>query len=279
MAIGNLLCRRAVRVAVLLAVLAVVFAPSKQHVPAIRASGLSETWQQVFPTASPGYRWAASMVYAPNSGGVLLFGGRTGTDGNTYLDETWLWNGVTWIQQFPQHKPPARGQAAMAYDASHNTVVLFGGFGNGGSTFLGDTWLWSGSDWTQGFPAVSPPPRSSANMVYDANAQVAVMFGGDVLNSSGNTDTWTWNGVTWKQEAPAHNPPTRILAGMAYDAVHRGIVMYGGVYFDQSSLIYVKRNDTWIWSNGDWALASPTSSPPPLSDANMAFDAESNLGN
>jgi hypothetical protein len=44
----------------------------------------------------------------------------------------------------------------MAYDAATQTVVLFGGSGNGGVQFT-DTWNWNGTTWTQQFPASARP--------------------------------------------------------------------------------------------------------------------------
>jgi hypothetical protein len=62
---------------------------------------------------------------------------------------TWLWNGSTWQQVFPQHSPPARGQ--MAADIVHRKVVLFDG---------DNTSTWNGHDWTLRGPSSSPPFRS-----------------------------------------------------------------------------------------------------------------------
>ena len=54
----------------------------------------------------------------------------------------------------------------MAYDAATADVVLFGGFDNQG--YLGDTWTWDGSAWTEQVPATSQAARSGAAMAHDA---------------------------------------------------------------------------------------------------------------
>ena len=78
----------------------------------------------------------------------------------------------------------------MTYDAATGTVVLFGG-GRGGDHYLGDTWTWDGTTWTQQHPAARPPGRNSASMAYDAATGTAVLFGG--LGRHGVLgDTWTW---------------------------------------------------------------------------------------
>jgi hypothetical protein len=63
----------------------------------------------------------------------------------------------------------------MAYDATHGQVVLFGGFGTG---YLGDTWTWDGTDWTQRTSAHAPSPREAMSMAYDAAHGQVVLFGG-----------------------------------------------------------------------------------------------------
>src|SRR4051812_39871735 len=55
-----------------------------------------------------------------------------------------------WQQQHPVANPDARSAAAMAYDDATRQVVLFGG--QMGSGPVGDTWVWSGSNWTQSNP-------------------------------------------------------------------------------------------------------------------------------
>jgi hypothetical protein len=64
-------------------------------------------------------------------------------------------------------------------------TVLFGGTDVFNSRVpvepLGDTWTWDGSQWVQQHPAVRPPGRSAAIMVYDSARETTVLFG----------DTWS----------------------------------------------------------------------------------------
>jgi hypothetical protein len=53
----------------------------------------------------------------------------------------------TWSQQYPATSPPPRSYSTMAYDPASKQVVLFGGLD--GSAYLGDTWTWNGSTWSQ----------------------------------------------------------------------------------------------------------------------------------
>jgi len=60
----------------------------------------------------------------------------------TCFNDTWIWDGTTWTQQFPPVSPPGRTSYAMVYDAATKTVVLFGGTNSAGA--LGGTWTWDG---------------------------------------------------------------------------------------------------------------------------------------
>src|ERR1035441_4529685 len=88
-----------------------------------------------------------------------------------------------WTQESPPASPSARDLHSMVYDAAHGQVVLFGGVFPGNSdprvsNFLGDTWIWDGTNWNQKSPQTSPPARGYCLMAYDAAHQQVVLFGG-----------------------------------------------------------------------------------------------------
>ncbi len=70
-------------------------------------------WEEV-PALEP--RDGAAMATDPGTGGVVLFGGV----GSTTLDDTWEWDGVTWMQRFPAHSPGPRRSHAVAWDAARS---------------------------------------------------------------------------------------------------------------------------------------------------------------
>jgi hypothetical protein len=70
-------------------------------------------------------------------GTAVLFGGiNAGT--LQFMNDTWLWDGSSWVEDSPSTSPPARYGAGMATD-SNGKIVLFGGQGPSGN--LNDTWL------------------------------------------------------------------------------------------------------------------------------------------
>jgi hypothetical protein len=193
------------------------------------------TWTQVFPATSPlGDVYA--MAYDRARGKTVLFGGG--------FAQTWLWDGSTWTQVFPATSPPARFDFAMAYDAIHQTVVLFGGCCNGPDVSWADTWLWDGSTWTKS-AASGPPGRQGAGIAYDSVLQEIILFGGSaLLNGDLLGDTWAWNGSMWTQLLYSTNPAPRVDSAMAYDEAHQQVILFGGQVGNVSTPIV---NDTWVW--------------------------------
>ena len=175
-----------------------------------------------------------------------------------------------WNQLLPQNSQLERSTQAMAYDAAHGQVVMFGGFGPGGQNgYLNDTWLWNGTTWTQVFPANSPSPRSNAQMVYDPATGNVVLFGGLYNGSTRYADTWTWDGTNWTPLTTAHSPTGgRASASMVYDAATGNVVLFGGINTSGGTV-----GDTWIFNGTDWTPASPTNSPSARNSYAMAYDA------
>jgi Kelch motif len=224
------------------------------------------TWTKQTPATHPRARFGSAMAYDAATGTVVLFGGccRPDTVGIPF-DDTWTWNGTTWTEQSPATSPPARLDAAMAYDAATGTVVLFGGDNKHG--YLGDTWTWNGTTWTEQSPATSPPARSGAAMAYDAATGTVVLFGGYSTTSGYLSDTWTWNGTTWTKQSPAAHPAARDQAYMAYDAATGTVVLFGG--YSPPCLV----SDTWTWNGTTWTKQTPATSPRPRALGAMAYDA------
>ncbi len=185
----------------------------------------------------------------------------------------WTWNGMNWTQQMTAHAPSARLFAAMDYDATTGTVVLFGGY-PGGPASINDTWTWDGADWTQQSPAAPlPSVRNGAMMTFDASAGNVVLFGG-WNGSSFLDDTWTWNGATWTQvdATQTNGPAARANATMAFDASTGSLVLFGGEA-DSGDV-----NDTWTWNGSNWTQVDTAQIDPPAA-RNVAMMASGVSGN
>ncbi len=137
------------------------------------------------PGSSPSPRAINGMMaYDTASDRIVLFGGQ---DASGNFGDTWEYNYNldTWAETSPETGPSGRHAGAMAYDASLDRVVLFGGIGAGASD---ETWIYDldGDTWTRATTGVGPSRRFGAAMVYDTESDRLVLFGG----SSGGSETW-----------------------------------------------------------------------------------------
>ncbi len=178
-----------------------------------------------------------------------------------------------WTQKLPVNSPPARRNHAMAYDAAHGQVVLFGGSvpsSNGSNDrVLSDTWTWDGSNWTKRSPANSPPARAYHSITYDSLHQQVVLFGGTTrFGASPFSDTWVWDGTNWTQKSTANSPPARINHAMAYDAARGQVVLFGGCCGAPN----IDVQDTWIWDGSNWEQKFPANRPGVRQNHAMAYD-------
>jgi hypothetical protein len=113
-----------------------------------------------------------------------------------------------WTQKRNTGPHPRVGHA-MAYDATHDRVVLFGGDVLADSR-LNDTWEWDGTDWTQ-VADIGPSRRSNHSMAHDSARGRVVLFGGQddaVLKGTRGSGT-AKTGRKWLILAPAREPRTR----------------------------------------------------------------------
>jgi hypothetical protein len=179
-----------------------------------------------------------------------------------------------WEQEHPAVEPPARYQAAMAFDSTRAVSVLFGGTS---PTDLGDTWEWNGTTWAQQCKAApcsttTPSARPGAAMSFDAVTGVSVLFGGGDSGKEQN-DTWSWNGTAWTPlcpTAPCMPPTARTQATMAFYGTTGVAVLFGGSVSSACGTTY--DGDTWTWNDTLWQPASPTTSPPARAGAGMVYD-------
>ncbi|MGD0523560.1 MAG: hypothetical protein ABSE49_00375 [Polyangiaceae bacterium] len=183
---------------------------------------------------------------APPSGTnteVLLFGGFD----ETYLGDTWHFDGVSWSESDGGSAPTGRLGASVA--PLNGSVVLFGGEDTNLDE-LADTWVWNGTAWNEAGTS-GPPGRSNAGMA--TLGDTVVLFGGEG-DGGPIGDTWGWDGSTWKQLS-AVGPSAREGPAMATLGNH--VVLFGGrdTSFDDLA-------DTWTWDGTSWTMQSPTHSPP-----------------
>ncbi len=209
------------------------------------------------------------MAYDSARGHAVLFGGYNGRGGELYFSDTWVWDGVTWIQKAPPTSPSPRAPSATAYDSARDRVVLFGGWnGTANPPVYADTWEWDGKTWAQRTPATRPSARVAGGSAYDSARGRVVLFGGYNGTSGYLADTWEWDGTTWVSRTSTTNPPGRELAGMAYDSARGRVVLFGGFRWPPGEAY----DDTWEWDGNVWIQRTPATSPSARYGAAMAYD-------
>ncbi len=156
-------------------------------------------------------------------------------------------------------QPPARTDAAIAYDPANQSVVLFGGQGK--SSTLHDTWIWNGSAWNHAHPATSPPALGNAQMTYDpvsgdvllvGSEEAAVSNGGPIAcsagsgsSSSGSTGSTIF--VPPAQAVPAIAPLPTASSGPGSTSPSTGC-----------ATVTAPGAATWLWNGSDWSKAPGT---------------------
>jgi hypothetical protein len=156
-----------------------------------------------------------------------------------------------------------RSYPAVAYDAVHAELVLFGG-----GTYTGvsdETWLHDGSEWRKAAPANRPPARQSSMLAHDIVRGRTVLFGGLLANNVRANDTWEWDGSTWLQIATTNAPTARINSALAFDAARMRVVLFGG---EDTAVL----GDTWTYDGTNWTQVVVSIAPAPRREHALAYD-------
>ncbi len=145
---------------------------------------------------------------------------------------------------------------AMAYDAAHQQIVMFGGTANEddyGENYDRRTWIWDGTSWSVAAES-GPLPRKEHAMAYDSWRGKVVMFGGRYLDDTVTFgDTWEWDGSTWNH-IEIDGPTERAGCAMVFDAKRGKTVLYGGFKKQNigAEVRTVYQYGTWEYDGKRW---------------------------
>lgn len=149
----------------------------------------SDAWTNQTASVSPPAREAGSMAYDPSLSGALLFGGVI-----PYvraLADTWVYSHGHWtnLTSSAGTAPPAREKGDLAYEATDDVMLLFGGIHS--TNVLDSEWFFANGTWNAFTPGVSPGARFDAALAWTPNSGTGLilLFGG--ANSTARfNDTW-----------------------------------------------------------------------------------------
>jgi len=204
------------------------------------------TWTAIPTTVQPLVRWNRSYTFDEARAEVVAFGGQD-LASQLEVDETWTFDGTTWTQHQPANTPPARQQAAMAYDAARQRTVLWSGMQ--GNLLRQDLWEWDGTNWVAPSLTTLPPRRTWRAMTYDRRHARIVLYDG--VGAGGLVgDVWHYDGQQWTRISPAGpRPSVRHEPHLVYDQLHQEVVMVGGYSFSPLAASV----DCWAWDGRTWS--------------------------
>ena len=177
-------------------------------------------WQQRQPATTPGRRTGAKCAWSAADGQLLFFGGSDAT--GVARNDTWLWNGSTFVPR-PSPAGPAPRLAAALAPAPGGGVLLYGGFL--GTTLFADHWHWDGTGWQLLASQGAPGPVTNGLAAFDEGRGETLLF--DSLGSQART--WRWDGGSWTLAATDPAPPFGAARQLAYSPqLGRVVAVIGG---------------------------------------------------
>lgn len=111
--------------------------------------------------------------------------------------------------------------------------------------------------WMALIPEVMPSARLRSGIAYNSDQQAALLFGGELGDTTKMADTWLWDGEEWLELTPLTSPSPRHSARMAYDPIRKKTVLFGGE--GPNGWLY----DTWEWDGSNWEFISDLPILPP----------------
>lgn len=193
------------------------------------------TWAQLAPATAPPARVYHSLAYDTSTGDTFLFGGHAGGQaGETYYNDTWVFDGTNWQPLSTNPAPPARQLAALAYQPGDHSLKLFGGLTAAG-TPLADFWTFdlATAAWAPVTPN-GPPGRAAATLVYEPGSGGLVLAGGSATAGHlWQPDVWYYHPASgWQQTVPL--PTAAAYHTAVYDP-------------DQQRMLTFSRGQLWAY--------------------------------
>ena len=203
-------------------------------------------WSRVQSPDCPPVRHRGAMVYNPQTGCSILFGGQS-QEGRRLplLNDTWTYANQQWNRwgSSSSTQPPVRCGHAFAFDETTGLAVLFGGIAPRDKP-LGDTWVFDGKSW-RAIDGAGPSARRYAALAYDPELQGCVLNGGSEDDHGYRSfgDTWLFRNNIWQRMAPTLELPVCDDHALAYHRAAKRLIMFGGLGHQSGLLVRV--GDSW----------------------------------
>jgi N-acetylneuraminic acid mutarotase len=224
--------------------------------------------------SGPAARWDHTLSADPETGRLILFGGRD-ANGAPFSD-TWTYSiaDETW-EALPAPGPSARFGQAVTVDPAARDLWLFGGQADG-ATFFNDVWRFDldALTWSE-VPTgeARPSPRYGTSAVLDGQGQVLISHG---FTFEGRfDDTWSLDPASgvWTDVSPAPEtrPLKRCLHEAVWDDATSRMLLYGGC---SSGFGPCPQGDLWAFdpATRTWTMLAPATSPAARSNPALVRD-------
>ncbi|MCH8824321.1 MAG: hypothetical protein IH984_12550 [Planctomycetes bacterium] len=233
----------------------------------------ADTWTNMLPPTGPPWRASHAMVYDPDRGKILLFGG---DDFTKAFNDLWEYDyGLnTWTELTPANPPDARQMHNIVYDEKNEVMLLFGGRRAGGGAGFSDTWEYDHKTnrWRLLNPPQSPPIRDHVNLVYDIQHQKTILYCGPISHNISEISTWAYDyGTNTWSKLSLEQSPSGDHSGLVYNR-NAGTTTYFGNSEITDSL------EVWVFDYGSmvWIQASSAILPLYKEHFGMAYDSDHN---
>jgi hypothetical protein len=210
-------------------------------------------WEkQEFGPPRPPNTSSTTIAYDPDRNVVVMYGAYNRND-------TWEWDGVQWHEMNPPNQPESQTSHSLIWDGHSRRIMLFGGMR--GSSSLGNTCFYDGSDWVCHPPdPFYPRPASGHAMAYNPNEQKTILFHGG--------STYEWHNHEWRHIDTPEDPGQWSNTCLAFMSSLDGIVLYSGSNYYWGETNY----QTWLYRNQTWIQLDPPVYPGPQSGVSMTYD-------
>lgn len=185
----------------------------------------------------------------------VLHGGFT-LDGQRFLNDTWHFDldAKTWTRADPANVPPGMNYKAFAYDPRTERIVMSGGRDDDAEA-VDETWSYDPRepDWIFHERSEEAAAVGYARMVYDADAETLVRFGGVSIGDEEAAGVWTMSeDFTWSQAATEGEGPGQLSRHAMTFVPGVGSLVFGGVVRGRPDF----NADLWVLDlvEGAWQL-------------------------
>lgn len=255
-----------------------------------RSGALGDTWEyaggnwtSLKGNVSPPARSGAAMAYDASTQAVELVDGR---NVSAVYRDTWSFTGAGWADLTPAGAnvslPPRVYNESLLFDPLVNQLVLFGGYSYVNKTYvaLGQTWVWSGTNWTELSTSLAPTPRGGAGFAWDGAQGYAVLAGGESYGGSPLSDTWSFGPSGWALLTPTGIGPAAraqaVAVGLNASQSNGYAMFFGGIGPAELPL-----GDSWLYGTTPFLVGSVAVSPPvtdALRPVTLSVDAVGGVG-